>query len=189
MEAVRFSWNTSIRDLYYFKLLLLLLILSLKYFRWTQGAKRIQILKECLCSTAVQFRVVSALWLTLGFQGWKGFHGLPGTAMVHSSHLKHSLTAEGAPKPAMFMAATWNWYTMFSFKSLIYNIDNITDCECFSFVFPGCSIFFLHPLLHTPRVTLLYSSCLNILLADLLCWLFPEGNFHESFYSLFYNHL
>lgn len=42
--------------------------------------------------------------------------------MVHSSHLKHSLTAEGTPNPAMFMAATWNWYTMFSFKLLICNM-------------------------------------------------------------------
>lgn len=55
--------------------------------------------------------------------------------MVHSSHLKHSLTVEGAPSPAMFIADTWNWYSVFSFKLLIYNMDDIaSSCQHFTYV-------------------------------------------------------
>lgn len=41
----------------------------------------------------------------------------------------------GLPNPAgMFMAATWNWYTMFSFRLLICNMDSITETDGFRFV-------------------------------------------------------
>lgn len=50
---------------------------------------------------------------------------LPGTAMVHSSHLKGLLGLEGVPTPARLAAATWNWYTMFSFRSWICRINKM----------------------------------------------------------------
>lgn len=35
----------------------------------------------------------------------------------------------------MFMADTWNWYTVFSFKLLIYNVDNIeSSCQRFTYL-------------------------------------------------------
>lgn len=42
---------------------------------------------------------------------------IPGTAIVHSSHLNVSLGRDGMPTPAMLAARTWNWYSMFSFSS------------------------------------------------------------------------
>lgn len=38
--------------------------------------------------------------------------------MVHSSHRKVSLGREGTPTPAMLAALTWNWYFLFSFRSV-----------------------------------------------------------------------